>query len=172
MGWSWRQVASGDHHGSAVPSPNIPPCSTLPGLSVVLFLILGSLLTREPRRCWKPLCLVGRTPQPDSVPCPDAAGEDHFSTEPQKQKQPGAAPLAEDAETTHGCSAVAFGVDFTREIIAVGAGAFLERRSQLDLPNIYAVAVWANISMDLWACSSNFSFPPSQGLWFYVILLF
>lgn len=172
MGWSWRQVASGDHHGSAVPSPNIPPCSTLPGLSVVLFLILGSLLTPEPRCCWKPLCLVGRTPEPDSVPCPDAAGEDHFSTEPQKQKQPGAAPLAEDAETTHSCSAVAFGVDFTREIIAVGAGAFLERRSQLDLPSICAVAVWANISMDLWACSSNFSFPPNHGLWFYVILLF
>lgn len=52
---------------------------------------------------------------------------------------------------------------FTREIVAVGPGAFLERRSQLDLPNT---------SMDLWAFSSSFSFPPSHGLWFYVILCF
>lgn len=87
VGWSWRLVASVDHQGSAVPSPNIPPCSTLPGLSVMLFLILGLFLTPDPRCCWKPLCLVGRTPQPDSVPCPAAAGVDHFSTEPQKQKQ-------------------------------------------------------------------------------------
>lgn len=40
----------------------------------------------------------------------------------------GTAPLAKDVETTR-CSAVVFRVDFTREIVAVWAGAFLERRS-------------------------------------------
>lgn len=52
------------------------------------------------------------------------------------------APLAKDVETTR-CSAVAFGVDFTREIVEVWAGAFLERRSQLDVPNTCAMAVRA-----------------------------
>lgn len=78
--------------------------------------------------------------------------------------------MAEDVETTQSCSAVAFGVDLTREIVVVWAGAFLERRSDLDLPNICTLAVWANICMDFWACSSSFSFPPNHELWFYVIL--
>lgn len=166
MGWSWRLVPP----WLCCSLTQYPTLQHLARAVSRAFPDLGSLLTPEPCCCWKPLCLVRRTPQPDPDPCPAAAGGEHFSTEPQKQKQ-ALLPWLRMWKPHTAALRLLLGVDFTREIIVVCAGALLETRSDLDLASTCTVAVWA---MDLWARSSScsFSFPPNHELWFYVILLF
>lgn len=102
------------------------------------------------------LCISGRTLWPYPSPFHTSTGESAFLYQTPKS---GAAPLAKEVETTR-CSTVAFGVDFARGIIAVWDEAFLERRSQLDVPNICTMAVHLHGPLCSGrACSSNFSFP-------------